>query len=381
MKMTKKVLGVLLALAMLVNVFAMFSFAAAPDSAVDLYLRTDKDSYKAGDTVTFTVSEQFIEAVGLARIGVTLPIAYDSTKIQFAKTGVYGNPATNFGLVAHQAGYDDAGASITWTDGALAMGDTIDEGNNWDSLVYLGLTDDGLTTFEAFEKTDIYSFQMVIAEDCPDGDYLVGLNKNSFALGAGYVNDSTMGGIYGEDEQYYGTTKNYSLDNAIATIHVGDATASSFIKDGGAQIRFRGIGSTGTVADYQGEFDVRTVATISQDDFVANFGTDENAIAKITDIGFVYATAANVPTFDLATAKAVAEGTASEGYVKKAVQSIQHAGDGEVYKFTCLIENIADADKEQTVNALAYVCFDGTYYYFDAAATVDFATLYERMPK
>lgn len=218
-----------------------------------------------------------------------------------------------------------------------------------------------------------------VADDAAPGEYVFGYNKGSYDSYNAYINDAAMGCIAGTDNHYYSTTDDYGFGTVKFTVE--GATEASFIKDGGAQIRFRGIGSTGTVADYQDEFDVRTVATISQDDFVANFGSDENAIAKITDIGFVYATAANVPTFDLATAKAVAEGTASEGYVKKAVQSIQHAADGEVYKFTCLIENIADADKEQTVNALAYVCFDGTYYYFDAAATVDFAALYERMPK
>lgn len=157
--------------------------------------------------------------------------------------------------------------------------------------------------------------------------------------------------------------------------------ASSIIKDGGSNIRFRGIGQNGTVADYKGEFDVRTVATISQADFVANFGTDANAIEKITDIGFVYATATNVPAFDADTAKGVAEGTAATGYVKAPVNYIQHAADGEDYRFTCLIRNIADADKNETVNALAYVCYDGTYFYFDAPVAVSYAALYERMPK
>ena len=62
MKTSKKILGVLLALAMLVNVFAVFSFAAAPDSAIDLTITPDKESYSAGEVVTFTVSEKVIAA-------------------------------------------------------------------------------------------------------------------------------------------------------------------------------------------------------------------------------------------------------------------------------------------------------------------------------
>lgn len=158
---------------------------------------------------------------------------------------------------------------------------------------------------------------------------------------------------------------------------VGAPTASSFVQYSKAQIRFAGIGATSTAADYKGTFDVRTVAKISQADFLANFTDETTAKEKITDLGFVYATTANVADFNLDTAKAVAEGKAAEGYVKAPVTYIQHAADGADYIFTCLIENIADADKDQTVNCLGYVCFDGTYYYFDAAATVSFNDLYK----
>lgn len=171
-----------------------------------------------------------------------------------------------------------------------------------------------------------------------------------------------------------------TIDASKASI-LANMPAGSIVKDGGANIRFRGIGQNGTVTDYKGEFDVRTVATISQADFAANFGTDANAIEKITDIGFVYATATNVPAFDADTAKGVAEGTAATGYVKAPVNYIQHAADGEDYRFTCLIRNIADADQNETVNALAYVCYDGNYIYFDAPVAVSYADLYARMPK
>lgn len=375
MKMTKKVLGVVLAIAMLANIFAMFSFAAAPDSACDLGLSLDKASYAPGDIVTITASVKVEEEVGDMRIGGRYAFGYNNSVLVPLSTS-QNLPDHNFNAL--QAGSDVPNSMINFT--ADCLDDTIDEGYGWNEIFLVGVTDDnGATQFSATAGVDLFTIQMKIADDAAPGEYVIGYNKGSYDCYNAYINDAAMGGIAGTDNHYYSTTDDYSFGTVKFTVE--GATEASFIKDGGAQIRFRGIGSTGTVADYQGEFDVRTVATISQADFVANFGSDENAIAKITDIGFVYATVANVPTFDLATAKAVAEGTASEGYVKKAVQSIQHAADGEAYKFTCLIENIADADKEQTLNALAYVCFDGTYYYFDAAATVDFAALYERMPK
>lgn len=173
-----------------------------------------------------------------------------------------------------------------------------------------------------------------------------------------------------------------AIDASKASILANMApVASSIIKDGGSNIRFRGIGSTGTVADYQGEFDVRTVATISEADFKAKFTDDATAIEKITDIGFVYAAKSKVATFDVATAKAVAQGTAAEGYVKAPVNYIQHEADGADYRFTCLIKNIPDADQTDAVSALAYVCFNGEYIFADAAIVADYTELYARMPK
>ena len=150
-----------------------------------------------------------------------------------------------------------------------------------------------------------------------------------------------------------------------------------------SQIRFHGIGADGSKANYKGAFDVRTVAKISQQDFIKSFGIEETAVQKIGDIGFVYASAANVDEFDIETAKAVAEGRITdENYIKKPVKYIQHAGDGADYIFTCLISDIPDADKEQSVYALGYVYCNGVYYYFDDVAMTEFNTLYSAyMPK
>ena len=56
MKTMKKVLGIVLVAAMLLNVFALGVFAAYPeDTAVKLYVTADSDTYAAGDPITFTV--------------------------------------------------------------------------------------------------------------------------------------------------------------------------------------------------------------------------------------------------------------------------------------------------------------------------------------
>lgn len=386
MRTAKKALGIALVLTMLLNVVALVSYAAVPaDTVCQLTLKADKESYMPGDDIVITVYAQTAAECPSVTMAGQYEIGYASSAIEPYAPDSTDLLAQGFVPEATEQSKSFSNSESQFVPHSVLTGDmgmTVTEGQGFDEICGYWISQpENQFVASVDAPVELFSFKMKVKADAADGDYVIAFNKDGYDNYNAYITDSVASGLYGSSGPDFGftSTNMFALDSI--KIHVGAATEASFIKDGGAQIRFRGIGSTGTVADYQGEFDVRTVATISQADFVANFGTDENAIAKITDIGFVYATAANVPTFDLATAKAVAEGTASEGYVKKAVQSIQHAGDGEAYKFTCLIENIADTDKEQTVNALAYVCFDGTYYYFDAAATVDFAALYERMPK
>lgn len=378
MKMTKKVLGVVLAIAMLANIFAMFSFAAAPDSACDLGLSLDKASYAPGDIVTITASVKVEEEVGDMRIGGRYAFGYDSSVMAPISTS-QDLPQHNF--VAIQAGSDIPNSMMNFTEDCLIGGDTIDTGYNWDSIFLVGVTDDnGATQFSATAGVDLFTFQMKIADDAAPGEYVFGYNKGSYDSYNAYINDAAMGGIAGTDNHYYSTTDDYSFGTVKFTVE--GATEASIIKDGGSNIRFRGIGQNGTAADYTGEgFDVRTVATISEADFKAKFTDDATAIEKITDIGFVYAAKSKVATFDVATAKAVAQGTAAEGYVKAPVNYIQHEADGADYRFTCLIKNIPDADQTDAVSALAYVCFNGEYIFADAAIVADYTELYARMPK
>lgn len=174
--------------------------------------------------------------------------------------------------------------------------------------------------------------------------------------------------IYGYSDSY---AKAYAEKNSIPFIAV-------ILRYSKAQIRFRGIGADKLTAKYAHEFDIRTVAKITEKDFLDTFTSEENAKEKISDCGFVYAAMSKVKDFDIDTAKAVAEGGEAANYVKKSVSYMQHAGNGEDYIFTCLISDIDDndANKQDGINCLAFVCFDSKYYYFATTATVSFNKLY-----
>lgn len=136
----------------------------------------------------------------------------------------------------------------------------------------------------------------------------------------------------------------------------------------GSQIRFNGVEEGGNKAN----FDVRTRAALKAEDFAAICGSEDNAKALAEagklQVGFVY----TAGTMDVATAKAVATGTAADGYKNVPVTYIQSTGTE--YVWTCLIKN---ADYAGTAQALAYIIVDGTAYYFDAASTTTFSSLYD----
>ncbi len=135
----------------------------------------------------------------------------------------------------------------------------------------------------------------------------------------------------------------------------------------GSQIRFNGKEVDGAKAN----FDVRTRAALKAEDFATICGSEDNAKALADagklQVGFVY----TAGTMDVATAKAVATGTAADGYKNVPVTYIQSTGTE--YVWTCLITN---ADYNASVQALAYIIVDGTAYYFDAASTTTFSELY-----
>ena len=372
MKMTKKVLGVLIALAMLVNVFAIFSSALAPDSAVDLYIRTDKAEYKPGETVTITISQQVIPEVGNMQIAGGYVIGYDSKAIEINKPESKDSPATHVNLTPLQDGYDDSISVFNWTEDLLGMGDTIDEGNNWDSLVLLSLASDGMTNFPSTELTDYFTFEMHIQEDAPAGEYILGFNQGSYENYSGYSVDNAMGGVYGMYDDYgYGTSANYGFNSCTFTV-VTDEPAGSVVTEKGPQIRYTKT-EDGSFAN---AYDVRTRATIAAADVEATFGTKDAAALEtaITSVGFVYAPAGTA--FDTAAAQAAAKaGTSQGGYTVAPVNYIQQDADGSLM-FTCLVTGIDTNQTGTGLQTYAYICVNGEYYFYDAVTTVSYNELF-----
>lgn len=356
MKTSKKLLGVILALAMLVNVFAMFSYAAAPDSAIDLYLTPDKESYSAGDTVTFTVSVKVEPVVGDIRIGGRYPIAYDSSVItppSEEKDGL----VKNFGVAFMQKGYDEGNSTVNNTEDAILLGTKVDSVNGWNSIMTLGVNDDGATGFSATTKVDLFSFQMKLTDTVADGDYVVGFNVGSYKAYDAYINAQGVDSVYGYDDDLgYGTTANYGFVNA--TIHVGASTpAGPAVSKAKSQVKMTATGKT-TVAD---EFSFRVISKISDSDWDTYFKNTDVEGAKtdyITAVGMVaYKGAA---AFDAETAKKVVAGSAAEDYTAATTDYISKVSDTADAEFGAIIK----ANHSTLKNDVTYM---GFVQYVDAS--------------
>lgn len=377
----KKLLSVTLAIVMILGCLSVMASAVTSDAVLKIYVDPTSTKYAKGDEVTFEVSYERSDEIGNLGVPYSIAFGYDSSVFE---------PVEDLSSVKNFA--DDKVASFIYTGYPIADNvipaissavvksgaSAVDSAKGWDSYIMFKVAGDGFDDYSS--KTASFAFKLKVRADANDsGSYIVGVSDYAINNNSGVDINEELGSLYGTDTEAFGFSNPKMFATVDGTVVV-PAAAASILKYSKAQIRFKGITATSGPSTYEGTFDVRTVAKISQADFLATFTSEENAKAKITDFGFVYAAKSNVASFNVDTAKAVAEGTPAANYVKAPVTYMQHTADGADYIFTCLISGIDDADKTDGVNCLAYVCFDGAYIYFDAAESVDYSTLYALKP-
>lgn len=212
----------------------------------------------------------------------------------------------------------------------------------------------------------VLSWYMALKDGVAAGTYEVGFQASQPKTVTGsYTSTDAIGSMDEYDPITIAGNATINCTNAMVTV----AEKASPVYAKGSQIRFNGTEADGTGS---ANFDIRTRAAMTTDDFNSILTSEDNAKALADagklEVGFVYTAGA----FDLATAQAVATGTAADGYVKKTVSYIQSTGSE--YVWTCLITGAA---YDGVVTALGYIIVDGTPYYFDAGSETTFKTLYD----
>ncbi len=182
----------------------------------------------------------------------------------------------------------------------------------------LSLADDA-STYAVTEKVPVLTFQVKIADDAPNGDTVIGINKGSFESYEAYVN-----GYFGITGAESGVAQTNTYACGTVTIHVG--TAGPAVSKAKSQVKMTPTSAT-TVAD---EFSFRVISTITDADwdaYFANTGVDGATTSYITAVGMVAFRGA-AADFNADTAKAVVAGTATDdSYGAATTDYICKAGD------------------------------------------------------
>lgn len=365
MKTSKKVLSVLMTLAILVNVFAVFSSAMAPDTAIELTLGVDKAAYAPGDTVTVTIYEETADDITTLGFNGNYPIAYDSSVIQ--TIGDVDN-LDAYNIVALQPGYDSTISGVFAIDSSA-----IDAANKWNAGFMLSLADDA-STYAVTNKVPVLTFQVKIADNAPNGDTVIGINRGSFESYEAYVN-----GYFGITGGESGVKQANTYACGTVTVHVGtSAPAGPVVAKAKSQVKMTAT-STTTVAD---EFSFRVISKISDSDwdtYFKNTGDKTATTDYITAVGMVAYKGAGA--FDADTAKRVVAGESVADYTAATTDYISKADASADAQFGAIIK----AKHSTLTNDVTYMGFvqyvdasgNAQTIFYETAGTAALSTNYD----
>lgn len=373
----RKVLSFALAIVMLLSCFTA-AFAAPDNAACKIEIVPEASSYNNGDTVTFLVNfETDPSLLGMMGAVLDMYIGFNGDAFEYIED-ISSKPNFDSCQTAIATGYAVEN-NIVSANSFVADYDTstltsADTAKGWNKVLRVSMT-----PVIPYNHDDDYSagatcfaFKLKVKDTAAASTYTVGIVQN---------NKTTLDeevGSFNEDPELaadFGVASVLQLVDANVT--VGSAAPASILNPLKSQIRF----DKKTDGTYAGTFDVRQLAVVSKADFESKFGaTTAEQLAKIAEVGFVFARTSTVASFDVDAAKALIEhDTPAAGYTKKTVDYITTnavVGTGN-YGFSCIVEDIPTADNADGMYALAYIKGnDGTFHYYPAAELTSFNTLY-----
>ena len=393
--MVKKISAILLALVLCLSVVVLPASAAMPDdltpptNGMVAYLEWDKEYYMPGDEATLNVYVRFDEAIDMLMTGYMV-IAFDNyidtSSVSFTPSDLYDSIYKDLNdnhtwmastLVSKITAANTAEENALYPNNYLRLSLGKNTGGSHENASNAKL---GLPVTEVNELTEaFFSVTVKVSDDAPEG---VKLNA---AMPSGLASVTTYSTM---NYRLFDTTKNvkitaYDYSAAVAEASIGAAETpfptDTIVNPLKGQIRFHKDAN----GEYDNSFDVRALAVISGADFTATFGDVAAAESKITEVGFVFAAGNNVasPKFD-AVQGLVENGTAADGYTKKTVDFISTTTSAGNYAFSCIVTDIPDADKGNSLVAVGYIAYTDAngatvYNYYPAAQTISYTELFD----
>lgn len=436
MRVSKKILSIVLAMLMLASVCVVPSVAAPLDGAEDntmvsvKYEVTQPESIwdgtlEAVDGNLYAVTVYAKAKYGLNVLQVPLyfdadlfsPIMWqDDDPIANEAVGVEGWYENNGDATVYDFGEGEAWSDDSWyrTNGNAA--------SSTGNARFIGLGNANVTKPIAYyanyidsTKTDAYDAYNTVQDDNFDGYmfcfFLNNQSKTAYMNGIAnaivndYVEMMTIYFIRNEGvtaEECIGAEFGWSeggdwLTQAVwdtsgspsyfASTYVEETTDVKYVSNAVVeaavepsilnplknQIKF-GVNEEGAS---DGTFDYRMLAVITGADFTATFTDVATAKEDITEMGFVHAISDDGSVIDLATAKGVVNGTAANGYTLTTVNYLSTSISSGNYVMSLFIDNIPAADKGNTVSAIAYIKTADAIYFYPVVASAQFSGLYD----
>lgn len=356
MKSTRKILCLLLSVAMLVSCFA-FSVSATPAGGKEVAYKlvADKTSYNPGDTVTFTLYVDVADPA-TAYGASAFYFSYDSSVFSptISNRTFYNEFATVYAStspVTSSAAVHNAIKSALAATGENALYDaSFVVGGVWDGTCGIPSANGISLTPGAAQL----SFQMQVLDTVAPG------TTSSVAITQGAVNTPTRMYLKHADGTKVAST-DYDLTNAAAAVKI--AAAGPAVAKSKAEVKMTPNSAT-TVEE---AFSFRVTSVITDADWDTYFKNSADASATtdaIKSVGFV--AYKGTTGFNLDTAKAVAQGTPAEGYDVATTSYIQKVDDASDAYFGCRL-NITSAATRSDVTYVAFV------QYLDASGHTAYA--------
>lgn len=371
MKKSRKLLSVVLAVMMLATCFSMMASAytyvpSLTSGDIKFITEADKTTVKPGDVVTFSLK---IDSARLPLAGFNAIVVFNGDQLSPVGSTVtewrtwqgdcaasFANPNASGNMnfpVAQLAAYFTEEEQAYFTRACMMAGTALSSAYRWNP-----------------EPRETYAtFQMTVSENVQPGEEIwIGTHDAAYYRNAAAINVDTK----------RQPTSAYDLTEAMVKLTVAsDEPAGPVVAKSRSQVKMTATSDT-TVAD---AFTFRVISTITDADWDAYFantaaGGDTSAIQRLGFVAYK-----GTDGFDMETAKAVAQGSATEGYEVAWTDYVQKADDSSDAYFGARLEiTSAETRADVTyVGVVEYLNADGTtaYAFYDAAEQALLNTNYD----
>ena len=370
MKKSRKILSVVLAVIMLATCFSMMASAytyvpSLTSGDIKFITEADKTTVEPGDVVTFSLK---IDTARLPLAGFNAVVVFNGDQLSPVGSTVtewrtwqgdcaasFANPNASGNMnfpVAQLANYFTEEEKAYFTKACMMAGTARSSKYRWNP-----------------EPRETYAtFQMTVSENVQPGEEIwIGTHDATYKRGAAAINVDTR----------RQPTSAYDLTESMVKLTVASAEEGPVVAKSKSQVKMTATSDT-TVAD---AFTFRVISTITDADWDAYFantaaGGDTSAIQRLGFVAYK-----GTEGFDMETAKAVAQGTATEGYDVAWTDYVQKADDSSDAYFGARLEiTSAETRSDVTyVGVVEYLDADGTtaYAFYDAAEQALLNTNYD----